>query len=602
MFRVLKCILTISFFIIPTDALFASSPQDIDSINTTFRELISNQDFDGAEAQCDLLEQLADEYKSPNLYLTSKLRRIDLFSRLDMHDQALKMALETYKEVLLSNYIPDSDSIPNSKCEAFTRLTRVIVENMEKINRYETCLGFLDKLESIGCYTPKTYSILYFEKARILLVMDKKEAAIQVMQDHIAVLEDNKDANASELISAYNQLGIIAKNANELDLSLTSFNNSIDIIDKTGDKMRMRPVILGNIGSCYYLKGDNSNAYEYLNQDSDGSKKGNQFGSFFRAELNLAQIDRENGQLLRSVKRLETIYDHYKISDLSKIELEVLKELYSLHNELGNSNSAFAYLELYTELNDSLYFKNEDEIMKIESAYTTTLFTQTVNELERETAFYNQENTLLKRDHEITWRNNILMIIILLLVISFISVIFYKYKGKQQLKEEIQANELRLAQKSLSLEKANKELLEIKVKNENEKIQSLALELVSKKKFSESLIAELRKLEGVSNHEIRSLELLVRNELDLKSSRVKFQKDINQLGEEFFSKLKTTHKDLNDRELKLCSMIVLKLTNKEIAISRNISPNSVKIAKNRLKKKLQITDLNLHEYLRNYLS
>ena len=60
MFRVLKCILTISFFIIPTDALFASSPQDIDSINTTFRELISNQDFDGAEAQCDLLEQLAD--------------------------------------------------------------------------------------------------------------------------------------------------------------------------------------------------------------------------------------------------------------------------------------------------------------------------------------------------------------------------------------------------------------------------------------------------------------------------------------------------------------------------------------------------------------
>jgi DNA-binding CsgD family transcriptional regulator len=54
--------------------------------------------------------------------------------------------------------------------------------------------------------------------------------------------------------------------------------------------------------------------------------------------------------------------------------------------------------------------------------------------------------------------------------------------------------------------------------------------------------------------------------------------------------------------LKLAGMVVMKMSNKEIAVSKNTTLESSKKAKNRLKKKLNVSsEDNLASYLNEFL-
>jgi DNA-binding CsgD family transcriptional regulator len=56
----------------------------------------------------------------------------------------------------------------------------------------------------------------------------------------------------------------------------------------------------------------------------------------------------------------------------------------------------------------------------------------------------------------------------------------------------------------------------------------------------------------------------------------------------FFDSLKAKYPTLNSYDLKLCALIKLNLDTKEIATIMDISPESVKVARSRLRKKLQL--------------
>ena len=77
---------------------------------------------------------------------------------------------------------------------------------------------------------------------------------------------------------------------------------------------------------------------------------------------------------------------------------------------------------------------------------------------------------------------------------------------------------------------------------------------------------------------------------------------MGSLSSSFSTNLKLKYDELTDNDLKLASMIAMDMSNKEIAISKNISQDSVKKNKYRLKKKLNLSqDFDLKEYLRSYV-
>ena len=114
------------------------------------------------------------------------------------------------------------------------------------------------------------------------------------------------------------------------------------------------------------------------------------------------------------------------------------------------------------------------------------------------------------------------------------------------------------------------------------------------------MIKKLECIEGISISEQKSLELFIQNELDVKSTRAQLQKKMGILSSNFYINIKISHPNLTDLDLALASMVAMKMTNKEIGISKNLSQESVKTTKYRLKKKLNLTpDQDMESYLKN---
>jgi len=158
--------------------------------------------------------------------------------------------------------------------------------------------------------------------------------------------------------------------------------------------------------------------------------------------------------------------------------------------------------------------------------------------------------------------------------------------------------------KETLLKLANKEqdFLKLKVQEESRNVQILSQELTFKQDFSKSLIYKLKEIETISKPALNNIEFFIENELDIKSTRALLQNQMGDLSSNFYSNLKIKHGNLTELELKLAAMVVMKMSNKEIALSKNTTIESAKKAKNRLKKKLGVPpEGELSAYLNSFL-
>jgi DNA-binding CsgD family transcriptional regulator len=70
------------------------------------------------------------------------------------------------------------------------------------------------------------------------------------------------------------------------------------------------------------------------------------------------------------------------------------------------------------------------------------------------------------------------------------------------------------------------------------------------------------------------------------------------INKNFYTRLKQLYPEISANDLKVCALIKLNLSIKEMASILNISPDSVKTARYRLRKKLQLAaDENLTSFI-----
>ena len=86
--------------------------------------------------------------------------------------------------------------------------------------------------------------------------------------------------------------------------------------------------------------------------------------------------------------------------------------------------------------------------------------------------------------------------------------------------------------------------------------------------------------------ELKQLKKLLKANIELESQWESIETQFEALYPQFLDSLRTTCPDITDNELKHCLYIKMNMSNKEISGLTNISPQSVKMARNRLKKKL----------------
>ncbi len=394
------------------------------------------------------------------------------------------------------------------------------------------------------------------------------------------------------------------------------FNNAIDVIKNKANPTRKELIDLGN--SYYSFSGhhrDNGNygvAQQYLDSCSVIKNKINQSSIYF---LNSAQayiyskMGRQD-EALRLLIPLETIFKTKRPSYLI-ILYSFLGEIYAKKNEYNKSElyylKALEYLEqykthqnyipkLYQQLAE-LYFK----MGKLAEAYENLKTSKEVSEnffgvksdnnieiIEIEDSYRKERNIQLQKLEkarletlEAKQRNLFLQNVILL--ISVISIILFSLVVVRNLKKKRKAdrNQFETEQK-LTAEK-NTEVLDFK----NKELTSSALQLIQKDELINDIKNVLTSSDKIEGRQIN--QILTKIKMNKGYDWKEFNARFASVNESFYATLKEKYPKLTQRDHRLCALIKLNFTSKEIAQLLGISVDSVNTSRYRLRKKMSLT-------------
>lgn len=193
----------------------------------------------------------------------------------------------------------------------------------------------------------------------------------------------------------------------------------------------------------------------------------------------------------------------------------------------------------------------------------------------------------LEQEEQLNFLENMLLFIAIIFVV-FASVLYVNYLRKKHKVEKA------LIRKKRELEiKQAEELLELK----NKELATSTLKLIEKDEVLSELKNKLSKTRGdVSAFDLKKIVRSINNSST--SNWDEFEKRFISVNKDFYKKLNTQFPKLSRGDQKLCSLIKLNLSSKEMAKLLGISVESVHTNRYRLRKKLGLTrEMSLTEFV-----
>ena len=170
----------------------------------------------------------------------------------------------------------------------------------------------------------------------------------------------------------------------------------------------------------------------------------------------------------------------------------------------------------------------------------------------------------------------------------------------------LQRLKIRKNKKLLMVQQENAELkekeLQQKLEFKNKELTTQSLNLVQKNGIMEELKSGINEIIEVSDKiaakKINSLKRLIDYSFHLDKDWERFKIHFEQVHKSFFTRLMEEFPDLTTSERRLCALIKLSLTTKEMATIMGIAPESMKVARHRLRKKMGLApEANLAKVL-----
>ncbi len=212
------------------------------------------------------------------------------------------------------------------------------------------------------------------------------------------------------------------------------------------------------------------------------------------------------------------------------------------------------------------------------------------------------ENFDINKNTETTvhlYKTTVIVIIFVLLIILIYQIyIIYKLKEKDKIdvhegKIEKYNTQQVLLENELKNTNEAKAKLEKEIDFKEKEQKKIALSIIRKNEILSKLKVEIERIKSnpegsLKFSDLNTLKVLILDNLNLDKERKSLDKYIKELNYSFFQNLEKNYPGLTDNEKKLCSLLRLKLTSKEIASIINISPKSVEVNRYRLRKKMNI--------------
>ncbi len=359
-----------------------------------------------------------------------------------------------------------------------------------------------------------------------------------------------------------------------VSLQLDQFEDALRYVRESLEISRAINYANGVIGASNFLatiyleQGKDEEALEYLNEALELSKTS---GNFKRANYALIRIGRiytNRGEYDKAREVLNEAVEIVEGTNLTSHEQDAYEHLYVLDTLEGNYPLAF------------------EHFMKNEALKDTIFNTQTAKRMRELTARHEAEKAeqriaLLERDQQIKrlWRNILIAGIISIVALAIVILYFQRIRNRREQK-----------------------FLGQKIEFQSKELASYTINFIQKRKLFDRVEDNLKEMEKSVDHEsipkIKRIRNLIKQKDNIDRDWDEFKLYFENVHKDFFNVLKSKHPEVSGSDLKLCALIKLNMSIKEMSSILGISPDSVKTARHRLRKKFNLDQsVNLYEYV-----
>ncbi len=404
-------------------------------------------------------------------------------------------------------------------------------------------------------------------------------------------LQISEDIHYSKGIAQANALlGSIEEKQQHYDDALRFQKISLSIFQKLNDSTGLAQVY-ENIGSVYEDLEEYNVAYQHFKMAHAFAKSSegdlqiniiNNLGDVNRKTENYSKALNYTNQALQLAQQTE---------NESQIE-SALKDLARTHADLGDFEKAYAFLN-----NQSIV--NEEELMQRNAEMVSAMqVLYEVKEKEAELELLNKENQIN------TVRQYIIIIITGTIILALLFGLFYWNKRRRH-EKYIMAYQQQLLQADLDKKTVEEAALKREIDIKISSLTNYSLHIAHKNKMLSDVSKTLTKLKGRNSElvttKLQELSEEIESDLNNNNEWTELMGYFGQIHPGFFKSLKSVAAEkLSASEMKLCMLLRLNLSSKEIAEILRITSDSVRIARYRLRKKLPLNSKDdLQAYLLN---
>ncbi|VXA98427.1 conserved exported hypothetical protein [Flavobacterium sp. 9AF] len=406
--------------------------------------------------------------------------------------------------------------------------------------------------------------------------MHKYEQAQPFLQEALTVAKQLQYTKGQAL--AFSLLGENAEKRGKYETALAFENKSLTFFNNQKDSLEIA-VVYENMGSIYEDLEQFDKAYDYFNK-AFLLLKGSQTKQEANVLNNLGDVYRKKGQVNIGIPYTNSSLNLAKKLNDNHLLESGHKDLAKAYALLSNYEKAYEHKLLADDYNQkAVANENKNLVNLLQADYK-------INQKENQIKILQEQNKASRANQK-----TILILALSLLFAVVVMYIYYQKKRKTTLKIQ------NYKQQTLKAELEKKEIEEKNLHRDLElktaALSRYSLHIAQKNKMLSELSTKLKNSMGRKNELLETKVKEISNEIDFvlqqENEWEEFTIFFEEIHPDFIKKLsQIATESLSPAELKLGILLRLNLSSKEIATILRVTPDSVRVARHRFRKKLPI--------------
>ena len=480
----------------------------------------------------------------------------------------------SYYEKAIENLITLKDN--HTICKLYIRIAE-LYQNSEfdskwSIEAMNNAINYAKKTDN-----PNTIDDTYLALGNIYAALNMYESATKYYDEILKkVINKNTIRNISTTLTRKASLMIKQENYTDalqlidssLYLCIRDFNDSLQVVNYYYK------------AKIHELTDDIVTAKKYYTQAAKLAYDNNDFDTSSKIMFCIGNINKKTEDYSNAIKVFRIICDSTEKYRMYNVCYQAFYQLSQCYSLLGEYEEAYYLFNKYDIYYDSLYRIYQDK--KVEELRNSYLLATNVNELK--TKEIEEKNI---KDNINDWKLFI-SIIIVLAMISITFIILYSTNKATSHKNEVTNYE-----QQHKIDKIENDLMEYQLKNNRELTMKLAFQLKSYLQIINPIKEDLKNAielpENEQKNKIKNIYQHLQNNTHIFNNAENLNKQIDKVYKDFLNKLEEKHPGLTKAEKKLCTLLYINMSSKEIATITNTTIRTIETSRYRLRKKFNLS-------------